>query len=608
MREHFKLPDVGEGLTEAEIVTWRVAPGDTVAVNDVIVEIETAKAAVELPSPWAGTVGELLVEPGATVAVGTPIIAIDTAGSAHDSDPDADAGAKIGEAGKDGRIATLVGYGPRQGSARRRPRRDPAASAASTGSAAPVAPTASAEPSAGSVAANGSVGADSGGSGRPGGSGPGGSGSGASPVPSPQQSLGSPEQAAPVTSTGLPEGSDTGAGGDAVGPQAAQVPLAPPPVRLLARELGVDLRTVTGTGRDDRITREDVHAAATGAGLTDAGNDAAVDGRAAGTSAAGTSDVGASEDGAFAAGTSAAGASVAGGPVAAGAAGGVTGAAVAGAAAPGAAGRTAAGQTAAAQGGVAGQGAGESAGAPAGPGASATTTRPTEDRREPIRGVRKATAAAMVASAFTAPHVTEFLDVDVTETMALRDRLRASREFAGVKLTPLAFVAKAACLAAARTPAINASWDERAGEIVYYARVQLGIAAATPRGLVVPKIRDADTLTLRGMADALTTLTDTARAGRTAPADLVGGTFTITNVGVLGVDIGTPIINPGEAAILAVGSIKPAPWVVDGELVVRTVCRLALSFDHRLVDGAEGSRFLADVGALLHDPGVALTW
>ncbi|MER7438556.1 2-oxo acid dehydrogenase subunit E2, partial [Pseudonocardia alni] len=248
----------------------------------------------------------------------------------------------------------------------------------------------------------------------------------------------------------------------------------------------------------------------------------------------------------------------------------------------------------------------------AGPGTAAgpgtTTARPTEDRREPIRGVRKATAAAMVASAFTAPHVTEFLDVDVTEMMALRDRLRASREFAGVKLTPLAFVAKAACLAAARTPAANAGWDERAGEIVYYARVQLGIAAATPRGLVVPKIRDADTLTLRGMADALTTLTDTARAGRTAPADLVGGTFTITNVGVLGVDTGTPIINPGEAAILAVGSIKPAPWVVDGELAVRTVCRLALSFDHRLVDGAEGSRFLADVGALLHDPGVAFTW
>lgn len=522
MREHFKLPDVGEGLTEAEIVTWRVAPGDTVAVNDVIVEIETAKAAVELPSPWAGTVGELLVEPGATVAVGTPIIAIDTAGSAPDSDSDADAGAKIGEAGKDGRIATLVGYGPRQGSARRRPRRDPAAAdpaatAPAASAAAPagsVVPAAPAEPSAG----------DSGSRAAP----------GTAPVPS-------PEQAAPATSTSLPGGAAPGAEGDGVGPRAAQVPLAPPPVRLLARELGVDLRTVVGTGRDDRITREDVHAAATGAGLTeagnDAGNDAAIDGRDTDASAAG-----------------------------------------------------------------------ESAGAPAGPGASDTTTRPTEDRREPIRGVRKATAAAMVASAFTAPHVTEFLDVDVTETMALRDRLRASREFAGVKLTPLAFVAKAACLAAARTPAINASWDERAGEIVYYARVQLGIAAATPRGLVVPKIRDADTLTLRDMADALTTLTDTARAGRTAPADLVGGTFTITNVGVLGVDIGTPIINPGEAAILAVGSIRPAPWVVDGELAVRTVCRLALSFDHRLVDGAEGSRFLADVGALLHDPGVALTW
>ncbi|GAA1828217.1 hypothetical protein GCM10009772_02450 [Pseudonocardia alni subsp. carboxydivorans] len=568
MREHFKLPDVGEGLTEAEIVTWRVAPGDTVAVNDVIVEIETAKAAVELPSPWAGTVGELLAEPGATVAVGTPIIAIDTGGSAPDAG--ADTGAKIGEAGRDGRIATLVGYGPRQGSARRRPRREPTASTAP-----------------GSVAA-----------GDPVAGGPDASWPGAAPVPSPQQSLGSPEQAAPGTSTGADPGaggsdgrtggsdgraggSDGRAGGDAVGPRAAQVPLAPPPVRLLARELGVDLRAVTGTGRDGRITREDVHAAASGAGLTGAGNGAAADGRGAGAGAAGTS----------------AGSPVAGGPAAGGAAAGGL-----------AAGGAAAGDLA----GVATSGAAPDGSGPGDPGLAAgpgtTTARPTEDRREPIRGVRKATAAAMVASAFTAPHVTEFLDVDVTEMMALRDRLRASREFAGVKLTPLAFVAKAACLAAARTPAVNASWDERAGEIVYYARVQLGIAAATPRGLVVPKIRDADTLTLRGMADALTTLTDTARAGRTAPADLVGGTFTITNVGVLGVDTGTPIINPGEAAILAVGSIKPAPWVVDGELAVRTVCRLALSFDHRLVDGAEGSRFLADVGALLHDPGVAFTW
>jgi Pyruvate/2-oxoglutarate dehydrogenase complex, dihydrolipoamide acyltransferase (E2) component, and related enzymes len=229
-------------------------------------------------------------------------------------------------------------------------------------------------------------------------------------------------------------------------------------------------------------------------------------------------------------------------------------------------------------------------------------------RREPIRGVRKATAAAMVSSAFTAPHVTEFLAADVTETMALRDRLRATRAYADVKLTPLAFVAKAVCLAARRTPEVNAHWDEAAGEIVYYDRVQLGIAAATPRGLIVPKVRDADTLTLRELAAALGELTATARSGRTPPADLMGGTFTITNVGVFGVDTGTPILNPGEAAILAVGAIKPTPWVVDGELAVRTVCQLALSFDHRLVDGEQGSRFLADVGAVLTDPGLALTW
>jgi pyruvate dehydrogenase E2 component (dihydrolipoamide acetyltransferase) len=229
-------------------------------------------------------------------------------------------------------------------------------------------------------------------------------------------------------------------------------------------------------------------------------------------------------------------------------------------------------------------------------------------RREPIRGVRRATAAAMVASAFTAPHVTEFLAVDVTATMALRDRLRAAREYADVALSPLAFVAKAVCLALRRTPVLNARWDEPAGEIVYHDRVRLGIAAATPRGLLVPTIRDADTLSLRDLATALHELAATARAGTTTPADLAGGTFTITNVGVFGVDSGTPILNPGEAGILAVGAIKEAPWVVDGALAVRTVCQLALSFDHRLVDGEQGSRFLADVGAVLTDPGLALTW
>jgi 2-oxoisovalerate dehydrogenase E2 component (dihydrolipoyl transacylase) len=470
VRQEFRLPDVGEGLTEAEIVGWQVAAGDTVAVNQVLVEIETAKAVVELPSPFAGTVGALLAEPGATVQVGTPIIAIETAGGPAPGDQ-ADAGAKIGEAGKDGRIATLVGYGPRQGTARRRPRR--------AGGTAAVPPLA-AEPPSPELPAS-----------------PGPPAGHREPVPADSGTKGRP-----------PNGSAPSPG--------ERVPLATPPVRKLAKDLGVDLRSLAGSGATGAITRDDVRAAAS------APADQAV-----------PAD-------------------------------------------------------------------GTTAGAPA-PGRGGS-------RREPIRGVRKATAAAMVASAFTAPHVTEFLAVDVTATMALRDRLRGTRAYAEVKPTPLAFVAKAVCLAARRTPEVNASWDEAAGEILYYDHVQLGIAAATPRGLIVPKIRDADTLDLAGLAGALGELTATARSGRTPPADLVGGTFTITNVGVFGVDTGTPILNPGEAAILAVGAIKPAPWVVDGELAVRTVCQLALSFDHRLVDGEQGSRFLADVGALLEDPGLALTW
>jgi 2-oxoisovalerate dehydrogenase E2 component (dihydrolipoyl transacylase) len=449
MRREFAMPDVGEGLTEAEVVTWHVQPGDTVAVNQVICEIETAKAAVELPCPFPGTVGELLAQPGDTVAVGSPIIAIETAevGSAGpaaeagaEKEAGAEEGARIGETGPGGRVATLVGYGPRPGSMTRRSRRG-------------VAPTSDERPARPDRTDEGGV------------------------------------RAIEAPRNGVSRG---------------PVPLAKPPVRKLAKDLGVDLRGINGTGTGGAITRADVEAAAAPA------------------------------------------------PAPAPSVGGV--------------------------------------------------------RREPIRGIRKATAAAMVESAFTAPHVTEFLAVDVTATMELRDRLRETREYADVKLTPLAFVAKAVCLAARRTPEVNASWDEAAGEIVYYERMQLGIAAATPRGLIVPKVRDADTLTLRELAGALAELTATARAGKTPPADLLGGTFTITNVGVFGVDTGTPIINPGEAAILAVGAIKPTPWVVDGELAVRTVCQLSLSFDHRLVDGEQGSRFLADVGALLTDPGLALTW
>ncbi|MBW0137559.1 dihydrolipoamide acetyltransferase family protein [Pseudonocardia abyssalis] len=461
MLREFAMPDVGEGLTEAEVVTWNVAAGDVVTVNQILCEIETAKAAVELPSPYAGTVGKLLVEPGQTVAVGSPIISIETAEAAPApaAPVEEEQGAKIGEPGKDGRIANLVGYGPRPGAQTRRPRRGT-----------PAPPTAAAPPAA-------------------------------PPPPAPVQH-------SHFAATSRQESGFTAIPGDVVTAGASVVPLAKPPVRKLARDLGVDLRAVTPSGAGGVITREDVQAHV---------------------------------------------------------------------AAP----------------------------APVAPAAVASTGGV---RREPIRGVRKHTAAAMVSSAFTAPHVTEFLAVDVTATMALRDRLRATREYAEVKLTPLAFVAKAVCLAARRTPELNARWDEAAGEIVYFDRMQLGIAAATPRGLIVPNVRDADTLTLRELASALGELTATARSGRTPPADMAGGTFTITNVGVFGVDTGTPILNPGEAGILAVGAIKPTPWVVDGELAVRTVCQLALSFDHRLVDGEQGSRFLADVGALLTDPGLALTW
>jgi pyruvate dehydrogenase E2 component (dihydrolipoamide acetyltransferase) len=285
------------------------------------------------------------------------------------------------------------------------------------------------------------------------------------------------------------------------------VPLAKPPVRKLARELGVDLYVLAGSGPAGVITREDVHRAV-------------------------------SE------------------PVAA-----------------------------------------EPAYEPA-----------ARERRVPVKGVRKATAQAMVASAFTAPHVTEFLTIDVTPMMELRAKLKTDPRFAGVKLTPLAFAAKAVCLAVRRTPDVNATWDDRTGEIVYKSYVHLGIAAATPRGLVVPKVRDAEQLSLPDLAAALEQLTATARDGRTTPADMLGGTFTITNVGVFGVDTGTPIINPGESAILAFGAIRDLPWVVDGQVVPRKVCQLSLSFDHRVVDGEQGSRFLADVGALLADPATAITY
>ncbi len=421
MARIFALPDVGEGLTEAEVLRWHVAPGDTITLNQTIVEIETAKAAVELPSPFAGVVAELFAEPGATVAVGTPLIAIETGDAAAEPAP----AGTIGEEGPGGRITTLVGYGPKAATVTRRPRK------AST-----PAP----------VAAHGSF------------------------------------------------------------------PLAKPPVRKLAKELGIDLRTVLGSGTGGVITREDVRRAA------------------------------------------------------------------------------------------------EPASNGAGSLRTPRTGPDTGQRREPVRGVRKATAAAVVSSAFTAPHVTMFLTVDVTPTMQLRTRLAGQPQFRDLKLTPLAFAARALCLAVRRAPEVNASWDEATGEIVYFDYVHLGIAAATSRGLVVPKIRNADRMPLRELAVALEELATSAREGHTTPGDMLGGTITITNVGVFGIDTGTPILNPGESAILAIGAIRERPWVVDGAVVPRKICQLALSVDHRVVDGQQGSQFLTDIGALLTDPALALTF
>ena len=446
--KQFPLSDTAEGLTEADILAWHVKPGDTVTVNQIVVEIETAKAAVELPIPWAGVVTELHVEPGQTVEVGTPILTmdVDPGGAAA---PVAAPVAAAPEAPAEEEMKPLVGYGSKAVVTKRRARKGsaPAAPAPVAAVAAPPAPAAPA------------------------------------PVAAPK-------------------------------PRGSYVPLAKPPVRKLAKDLGVDLHSLSGTADGGVITRDDVARAANGSApaviqpsTVDAGYD------------------------------------------------------------PG-----------------------------------------TRERRVPIKGVRKATANAMVQSAFTAPHVTEFLTVDVTPMMDLREKLKSSREFAGTKLTPLAFAAKAVCLAAKRTPDVNAVWDEAAQEIVYKDYVHLGIAAATPRGLVVPKIRDADSMSLKELAIALTELTDVAREGKTTPAAMANGTITITNVGVFGVDTGTPIINPGESAILAVGAIRDTPWVVDGEIVVRKVMQLSLSFDHRVIDGQQGSEFLADVGALLADPAVAITY
>ncbi|QTJ65149.1 2-oxo acid dehydrogenase subunit E2 [Rhodococcus sp. ZPP] len=401
MAQEFRLPDLGEGLTEAELVSWSVEVGQSVELNQVIAEVETAKALVELPSPYAGVVEELLIPAGATVPVGTPLIRIAT-DSASDTPPT--------------RTPVLVGYGPEAAAQSRRAR---------------------------------------------------------------------PRAAATPEGTAPPE---------RVRPDAS------PAARLAARERGIDLTVVPGTGPSGAVTRHDVE---------------------------------------------------------------------------------------------------EYAGSAAPRGAAGPSERET---RTPVRGVRKQTAAAMVRSAFTAPHVTEFVTVDVTRSVELLERLRGRREFEGLSVTPLSIAAKAMIVALREHPDLNASWDEEHQEIVTKHYVDLGIAVATPRGLVVPHVREAQSLSLLELCRAITELTAIARSGKADPAQLTGGTISLTNVGVFGVDTGTPIINPGESAIVCLGSVSRRPWVHEGELAVRWVTTLSVSFDHRVVDGEQGSRFLSSVAAMLHDP------
>ncbi|WP_394770116.1 dihydrolipoamide acetyltransferase family protein [Lacisediminihabitans sp.] len=411
----FRLPDLGEGLTESEVVAWRVAVGDTVELNQIIAEVETAKALVELPSPFAGVIGALYAEPGQVVQVGAPLVGFEVEESAELPDrqteaPDAAAPVL--------REAVLVGYGPKIDGGNRPHRR--------------------------------------------------------------------------ARSARWLEREE---------PHDSRFVRPAPPLRKLASDLGVDLDAVTGSGAGGLITREDVRSHA----------------------------------------------------------------------------------------------------------AAVAPTAAARETRTPIQGVRKLTAQAMVASAFTAPHATEFLTIDVTPSMELLERLKASSVFRGERLTMLTVVAKAVCLAAARTPVVNSHWDERAGEIVQFGYLNLGIAAATPRGLMVPNIKDAQALDLLSLARALTALVERAREGKSTPAELGGGTISITNIGVFGIDAGTPILNPGEAAILAMGAVRRAPWEYQDAVALRHVMTLSLSFDHRLVDGSEASRFLADVGTILSDPGMLLT-
>ncbi|WP_104090991.1 dihydrolipoamide acetyltransferase family protein [Arthrobacter sp. GMC3] len=447
---YFKLPDVGEGLLEAEIVSWKVKPGDTVAINDVIVEIETAKSIVELPSPFAGVVAQLMVAEGDTVEVGTPIFAVGSDASTPVAEealspaPAAEAEAEV--------MKPLVGSGPKADAVKRRPRISSAPAVVQVAAASPA------------------------------------------PVVTPA--------ATPAPTSSLESA------------KANRV-LAKPPVRKAAKDLGINLADVTPTGLRGEITKKD---------LLGYQEQRVADQGQVGTFWAPSTASGLADD--------------------------------------------------------------------------------ARVERIKVKGVRKATAKAMVESAFSAPHVSIFVDVDASRTMEFVKRLKVSRDFEGIKVSPLLILAKAVIWAAARNPSVNATWA--GDEIIVKHFMNLGIAAATPRGLMVPNIKDAQDLSLKELAIALNALATTARAGKTQPADMQGGSLTVTNIGVLGIDTGTPIINPGEVAIVAFGTIKLKPWVVEGEVVPRWITTLGGSFDHRVVDGDLSARFMADVAAIMEEPALLL--
>lgn len=433
----FPLPDVGEGLTEAEIVQWRVKPGDHVAVNQIVCEIETAKSLVELPSPFEGIVHELLAAEGDTVQVGVPIISVQGEGDEPEAPVDTgvteavvDTEGSVSHESSEPAVKNLVGYGtgPSVPTSRRRRQVAPASAPA----------------------------------------------------------VARPPVEAPVA--------------DAVSV------IAKPPVRKLAKDLGVDLHQVTATGSAGEVLREDV--------MRHAGQATVFK--------------------------------------------------------------------------------------------NIETPRWPENREDriPVKGVRKAIAQAMVKSMFSAPHVSVFVDVDATRTMDFVKRLKASPDFAGIKVSPLLVMAKAMIWAVQRNPSVNSTWTDE--EIIVHHFVNLGVAAATPRGLIVPNVKEAHTLSLRDLAMALEKLTLTAREGKTTPEDMSGGTITITNLGSFGVDTGTPILNPGEVSIVALGTIKPKPWVVNGEIRARMVTTVAASFDHRVVDGDVASKFVADVASVMEEPALLL--